>query len=98
MGSSVFLGKVGGGGGGGFTPGKINNYALTPGDIAAGFIDLPVLAQVVEFYTGQIPQTESVDYTLSNVGVTRITFAGELMAGGGNALEAGDRINVSFWF
>jgi hypothetical protein len=74
------------------------NFTLSATNITNGYIDLAHTVQtgsVLLFATGLL-QLEGTDYTLSTVSsVTRVTFAGDLIAAG-TALVAGDKLTVAY--
>ncbi|NDE16743.1 hypothetical protein EBZ80_17600 [bacterium] len=75
------------------------SITLTGGDITAGYVDLSLEAKPYSttVFIDRLGATEGVDYTVSVVaGKTRLTWIGELAAGGSSELFAGDKVNVTF--
>lgn len=74
-------------------------FVLTSTDITNGYITLGHLAigASINAYVDRLAIHETDDYTLSVVGgVTRITFAGELIVPSQEKLNAGDVVRVKF--
>lgn len=74
-------------------------FVLSAGDIAAGYIDLAHLAITASIspFVDRLAIHETDDYIVSVIGgVTRLTFAGSLIAGGDEQLAAGDVIRVKY--
>ena len=72
---------------------------LSETDITNGYIDCDFLAVAdsMRLVTGGVEQMETESYTLSTVGgVTRITFAGNLISPAPSALEAGDKVYLQY--
>ena len=69
-------------------------------DISNGYIDLPheaVETNGMSAYVDRLAIHQGEDYTLSVVGgVTRITFAGDLVSPGNQQLQSGDSIYVRY--
>jgi hypothetical protein len=82
-----------------YAPGR-DKFTLNGTDITNQYVDLAqeaVPASVQVSVVGLAPQFEGIDYTLSVVlGVTRITFAGDLATAGNAALISGDIMHVNY--
>jgi hypothetical protein len=69
-------------------------------DISNGYIDLPheaVETNGMSAYVDRLAIHQGEDYTLSVVGgVTRVTFAGELVSPGSQQLQSGDSIYIRY--
>lgn len=75
------------------------SFDLTSTDITNGYIDLSheALASSVVAFVDRLAIHQGSDYTVSVVGgVTRLTFAGDLIAPGQSQLDANDNIYVTF--
>lgn len=78
---------------------KKETFTLSSGDIANGYINCAFLAiaDSMRLLTGGVEQIEGESYTLSTVGgVTRVTFAGDLVTPAPSALEAGDKVYLQY--
>lgn len=77
---------------------KFEVITLVGTDITNQYINLQRLAQLnsVEVIAYGTEQTSGIDYTVSTVGVSRITFSGDLATGGNAALVAGDVLYVRY--
>jgi len=75
------------------------SFDLTATDISNGYIDLSheALANSVVAFVDRLAIHQGSDYTVSVVsGVTRLTFAGDLVTPGQSQLDANDNIYVTF--
>jgi len=75
------------------------SFDLTSTDISNGYIDLSheALANSVVAFVDRLAIHQGSDYTVSVVsGVTRLTFAGDLVTPGQGQLDANDNIYVTF--
>ena len=80
-----------------------NKQAITLSgtDISNQYVDLAQLTKpnTLIFEVGGVVQIEGADYSLSTVlGVTRVTFLGDLATGGAAALVAGDIANFQYLY
>jgi len=74
-------------------------FDLTATDISNGYVDLPheAIADSIHAFVDRLAIHQGEDFTVSLVsGVTRITFAGDLVAPGQSQLDANDNIYVRY--
>ena len=74
-------------------------FTLSSENVSNGYVDCAFLAVAdsMRLLTGGVEQMEGESYTLSTVGgVTRITFAGDLVAPAPSALVAGDKVYIQY--
>lgn len=78
---------------------KKESFTLSSTNITNGYIDCAFLAVAdsMRLLTGGVEQIEGESYTLSTVGgVTRVTFAGDLVSPAPSALVAGDKVYLQY--
>jgi hypothetical protein len=76
-------------------------FDLTSTDISNGYIDLAeeVIAESIHAFVDRLAIHQAEDFTVSVVGgVTRITFAGDLISPGQSQLDANDNIYVRYQY
>lgn len=76
-------------------------FDLTATDISNGYIDLAeeVIAESIHAFVDRLAIHQGEDFTISVVGgVTRITFAGDLVSPGQSNLDASDNIYVRYQY
>lgn len=81
--------------------GAKENVTLQASDISNGYVDLAqaIMPNTLDVVVSGLVQVEGVDYSLSQPGsVTRVTFSGDLAAGGAAALVAGDVIRFKYLY
>jgi hypothetical protein len=74
---------------------------LSATDISNGYVDLPhlALANSVVAFVDRLAIHQGSDYTVSTVGgVTRITFAGDLVSPGQSQLDANDNLYFTYQY
>jgi len=76
-------------------------FDLTATDISNGYVDLAeeIIAESIHAFVDRLAIHQGEDFTLSVVGgVTRITFAGDLVSPGQSQLDASDNIYVRYQY
>ena len=76
-------------------------FDLTATDISNGYIDLAeeVIAESIHAFVDRLAIHQAEDFTVSVVGgVTRITFAGDLVSPGQSQLDASDNIYIRYQY
>lgn len=76
-------------------------FDLSAGDISNGYVNLPheAIGESIHAFVDRLAIHQGEDFTISVVsGVTRITFAGDLVSPGQSQLDANDNIYVRYQY